>query len=124
MGSKTTERAVRELAAKLAGVTQSVACEGTALESTTFAVGKKNFLFLRVHDGACELRLKLEESKREAEKLAAKDPARFDVGKKGWAKVTFPLGDGPPFDLLRRWIEESHRSCAVGRKDPASRVAR
>jgi hypothetical protein len=44
MGAKTTQAAVEGLASKLPEVSRSVACEGTVLEATTFAVWKKNFL--------------------------------------------------------------------------------
>lgn len=85
------------IALALPDVEQGVACAGTALESRTFATGKKSFLFL----SKTQARLKLGASAPEGKKLG------FAVGANGW--VTIPLDAVPPVSVLRRWIAESHR---------------
>jgi hypothetical protein len=109
---KLTEKAIRAIAAKLPDSVESIACEGTALESVTYAVKKKNFLFLRVKDGVAEMRVKLAESAPALSKLAKKDPERFSVGAQGWTKIRFALEDPPAVADLSKWIEESHRGYA------------
>ena len=98
------ERALRPIALALPGAEEGVACAGTALESATFHVKKKTFLFV----GPATLRLKLDASRREAEALAKKEPARFQVGAMGWVTLRYGAGDAPPVALLERWIAESH----------------
>ena len=52
---------IAAIARALPDVTEGVACAGTKLESRTFAVGKKSFLFV----SASEMRLKLDASAAE-----------------------------------------------------------
>jgi predicted DNA-binding protein (MmcQ/YjbR family) len=103
---------LRSLALVLPRTEESVACKGTAVESASFKVGTKTFLFLR----AADLRLKLRESLEEANRLAADNDA-IEVGGHGWIKVT--LGESAPqlLPTLEAWIEESYRG-VVG--DPAA----
>lgn len=103
-------KAVRALALQKPDVVEGVACQGTALESATFGVGKKVFLFVRKVDGVQELRLKLTESQTEARKLASAHPEAYTIGAQGWAKVTFGTNGAVPLALLERWIEESYRA--------------
>jgi predicted DNA-binding protein (MmcQ/YjbR family) len=84
------------IALALPGAEQGIACAGTALESRTFQVKKKSFLF--VSKG--QARLKLDASASEARKLG------FAVGANGW--VTVPLDDLPPAVVIKRWIGESY----------------
>jgi len=84
------------LAAALPGVEQGIACAGTALESQTFQVRGKSFLFVSKD----QARLKLDASKTEATKLG------FKVGANGW--VMLPRNVLPGIAVLRRWIAESH----------------
>jgi hypothetical protein len=96
--------ALRKFASQFPGVEETIACRGTAVESSAFKVGKKTFLFLR----AADARLKLEQSLSEAAKLAKKEPSRYSAGAMGWIKVEL-MPEPPPLDLLRRWIDESYR---------------
>jgi hypothetical protein len=91
-----------------AGVEESIACAGTALESSTYTAMKKAFLFVAARETIYELRLKLGASKAEASRLSAKSPDRFAIGATGWAKITFPKGEPGPRAILERWIDESH----------------
>jgi hypothetical protein len=75
---------------------EGLACIGTALESRTYLVNKKAFLFV----GKKEARLKLETSIDEATRLG------FAVGSNGWVKL--PLDGLPPAPVVRRWVKESH----------------
>jgi hypothetical protein len=102
-------QAVSKIASGLPDVVQSIACEGTAIESSSWGVKKKNFLFLGLKGGCYTLRLKLAASVPEAKKLMKQDPERFNIGVGGWAKVTFGEAEKAPVELLRRWIAESHR---------------
>jgi hypothetical protein len=87
------------------GAEEGIACKGTAVESSAFKARKKTFLFL----SAAHARLKLRESLVEAAELATKEPSRYEVGSLGWIKITLGHAPDPPLDLLKRWIDESHR---------------
>jgi len=100
-----TESALRTFASTIKGVTEGVACKGTALESTTFNRGKNSFLFLKVENGRYSIRLKLEASREEASK-------HYKVGAKGWATLQFTEESAPPIETLKRWITESHKLAA------------
>jgi len=88
--------AIAKMATRHADVHAGVACAGTVLESTTYNVGKKAFLFVR----AAELRLKLGASR------AAARRAGHDVGKQGWVKIA--IADGKLPRELDAWIAESY----------------
>ena len=93
----------RSLALALPNVEEGVACVGTALESRTFVVAKKAFLFVSAKDA----RLKLDSSATEAKRLG------FAVGANGWVKIE--LASLPPVPVLKQWIAESHGLMARGR---------
>jgi len=84
------------IARALPGVEQGIACAGTALESRTYQVKGKSFLFVSKQ----QARLKLAASAPEARKLG------FAVGANGW--VTLPLDGLPAAAVLERWVGESH----------------
>ncbi len=94
------------LAAALPGTEQGIACAGTALESRTFHIRRKTFLFLSKR----QARLKLDASAPEARALG------LPVGANRW--VTLQLDALPATSVLKRWIAESHSLFA-----PASRSA-
>jgi hypothetical protein len=110
------ESALRDVALRLPGVEEGVACEGTALESRTFKVNKKAFLFVR----PASVMLKLEGSADEARRLASQD-SRYRIGAGGWVTVTPGAGKTPPVALMKRWIAESHRLFAVHGKTAAKK---
>ncbi|MSQ96453.1 MAG: MmcQ/YjbR family DNA-binding protein [Gemmataceae bacterium] len=107
MESKPAQ-ALRKIARQFPEAEEGIACQGTAIECTTFKARNKAFLFV----GVVEARLKLQESLVEAIKLAAKEPSRYQVGAHGWVKLTFGQDDSPPLELLARWIDESYRLLA------------
>jgi hypothetical protein len=102
------EKALRAAALQLPDVEEGVACEGTLLESRTFKVRKKAFLFVR----PANVMLKLAESADEARRLASTD-ARFRVGGGGWVTVIPGGGAPPPLPMMKRWIGESYRLYAA-----------
>ncbi len=84
------------IALALPDVDQGIACAGTAVESRTFLVRKKTFLFLSKK----LMRLKLERSAADAKRRG------FEVGAGGWVKLDL---DGlPPQPILKAWIAESY----------------
>ena len=102
-------RALRLLALRYPEVEEGIACQGTALECSTFKAGSKAFLFI----GAGELRFKLGDSLAEATQLSAKSPELYAAGAHGWVKVTLSKNPTLPAGLLERWIDESYRLLAT-----------
>jgi predicted DNA-binding protein (MmcQ/YjbR family) len=99
--------ALKKAASKHPGAEESIACEGTAIEATTWGVGKKVFLFAGVSKGVVSIRVRLAGSAGEAKRLAKAEPRRYAFGATGWATVKFSEAEKPPMDLLERWISES-----------------
>lgn len=97
-------QALRAAAAALPDAVLGIACAGTKLESTTFAVAKKSFLFL----GSTEARLKLGASLASAEQWAKRPDAAVRVGASGWVTVRLDAPGAPDAATLRRWVEESY----------------
>ncbi len=110
-GQSNSDRAVqamRRAALRPADVQESVACKGTAIESATFKVGGRAFLFLR----SGRVMVRLDRSQKEASRLAGKKPACYKVGSGGWTTVTFEDPKDVSIKLLERWISESYRVLA------------
>jgi len=84
------------IALALPEVEQGVACAGTALESRTYHVKKKSFLFVSKE----QARMKLDASASEARKLG------LAVGANGW--VTVSMHALPAAAVMKRWIAESY----------------
>ncbi len=108
VGMSPPMKALREAALRFPGTQEGVACAGTTLEKRTIRAKDKAFLFL----GASDAVLKLRDSYAEAERLAAKDPARYAPGGHGWVRVTVPGDGSTPRDVLERWAGESYRLLA------------
>jgi len=104
----THMHALRKVALAHPHTEEGVACEGTPVERRTVKAKKKAFVFLGMGDAMVKLR----ESLPEANALARKNPAAYRVGANGWVKATFGP-EGPPLDLLAKWIAESYR-LAIG----------
>jgi hypothetical protein len=103
-----TLTSLKKLALVHPSVEEGIACAGTSLEALTFNVRKKAFLFIAGRDDLIELRFKLDQSMKAAQKLAAKNTDGMQVGKNGWTKLTFPSKSPPAGNLLKRWIGESY----------------
>ncbi len=93
-----------EAASRLPGVSESIACAGTALESKTFVVGKKSFVFI----GTKDARLKLKHSLFEATELSSKPRSAIRVGTGGWVTIQLQAEVLPSVAVLRRWVKESY----------------
>lgn len=106
--SGATIAALRKAALRHANVKQTVACEGTAIESTSYTVNGKAFLFLRPRAAM----LKLGKSRDEAVTLATESPATYKVGNGGWTTVAEP--GKAPLTLMQKWIAESYALFANG----------
>lgn len=88
------------IALSLPEVQTGVACAGTSLESRTFTIGGKTFLFVSSKDA----RLKLDASTEDARKRG------FVVGANLW--VTLPIASLPPERVLTKWVAESYGAVA------------
>ncbi|HZN37149.1 MAG TPA: hypothetical protein VFD82_00010 [Planctomycetota bacterium] len=99
------------IARALPGVGEGVACAGTSLESRTYTVNGKAFLFVATKDA----RLKLTTSAADAR------TGGFAVGANGWVKL--PLGELPPAATVKRWIAESHAAIGGGKQARPSKPA-
>ncbi len=84
------------IARALPGVETGIACAGTSIESRTYKVGGKAFLFVSSKD----VRLKLGASAADAKKRG------FEVGASLWVKLL--RASLPPDRVLAKWIAESH----------------
>ena len=114
--SGTSSAAVlRARAAAYPDVVVGVACKGTSLESTTFNVGNKAFLFLRDVD----MRLKLQDSLPEAIQLGKTNPA-IRAGANGWVHMTL-AGSEALLPTLEDWLSESYNLAAGTATSPAKK---
>src|SRR5579863_5678704 len=95
--TRTLSTTLRSAALSHDGAEETVACKGTAVESASFRVKKKAFLFLT----DAHIRLKLYGSIAKAKKHGC------DVGKMGWVKVDL-ADNAPPVSVLKGWIRESY----------------
>ena len=77
---------------------------GTAIECATFKARKKAFLFVNENNA----RLRLVASRKEAARLAKREPQRYVVGPQGWVKIL--LAEPPELELMLAWLDESHRA--------------
>jgi hypothetical protein len=102
--------ALRRAALRHPDVEESVACKGTPIESATFKIGGRAFLFLR----SGRVMVRLDRSQEEAAGLAQKKPERYKIGSGGWATVTFEGPKDVSIRLLERWVSESYGVLASG----------
>ncbi|MHB8876444.1 MAG: MmcQ/YjbR family DNA-binding protein [Myxococcaceae bacterium] len=102
--------ALRRAAVRHKGVEVGVACEGTPVESRTFKVRGKAFLFLRPGKAL----LKLQKSQGEASELAAANPGCCKLGSGGWTTVDLGGSKAVTVKRLEGWIAESYELFAAG----------
>jgi hypothetical protein len=107
---------LRKVALALPDVEEVVACKGTTVESASFRVRGKAFLFLR----PATAMVKLDRSKDEAAKLSAREPTGCKVGSGGWATVSILPPQPASLAQWKRWIAESHALFAAP-KSPTPR---
>ena len=116
-GASKTFEALRQAALAHPAVEESLACRGTAVESASFEVGGKAFLFL----DEAKAMVKLGASREQAGELAAQGPGTCKTGAGGWTTVVLSEPAGVPLATLRAWIAESYAHFAQG---PASKPVR
>lgn len=85
------------------------ASEGSSCVNRAFRAGGKNFAFVGEKDEETNMRLKLGDSISEIAERAVTDPARWQVGKGGWAMLRFDPAEPPAQSDLERWVNESFR---------------
>jgi predicted DNA-binding protein (MmcQ/YjbR family) len=110
--NKDVLRVLRMVALGYPQTELGVACQGTALESSTVKARDKAFLFMSGIGPSYTVRLKLCQSQSEAMQLAANEPGRYKVGTHGWTTISFSDSEPPPIELMKRWIDESYRLIA------------
>ncbi|MFT5287908.1 MAG: hypothetical protein ACI8TQ_004096 [Planctomycetota bacterium] len=97
--------AICKLAASLDDVTVGSSCN-----QSSFKVGKHSLLF--IGPGAkgvgFKAMFKLDKSMSQAEKLAAKEPDRYQAGSKGWVTVRFTAEMPIPKTIWEKWVKESY----------------
>jgi hypothetical protein len=109
---------LRQTALGHADVEEGIACKGTALESATYKVRGKAFLFVRPGKAM----VKLESSLDEATKLARENPACCKVGSGGWVTIEIAHAKDLPIEVLTRWIAESYGLFVAGKKPTKGRL--
>lgn len=92
--------------------------QGTACTQSSFKANKKAFLFTGPQGGRYKAMFKLRDSLAEAQKLAAKEPDRFDTSKTGWVTARFTADKPMPKRLWAKWLDESY-AIAMGDRAPA-----
>lgn len=97
--------AIRKAAAAFPGVLQ-----GTSCSQTSYKAGKGTFLFIGpgARGQGFKALFKLDRSRGQAEKLAASQPDRFEVGATGWVTARFTAEKPLPAAIWRRWLRESY----------------
>ena len=103
-GAPKTFEALRRAALAHPAVEESLPCRGTTIESASFKVGGKAFLFL----GEAKAMVKLQASRVQADQLAAQRPGTCKTGAGGWTTVVLSEPAGVPLTTLRAWIAESY----------------
>lgn len=109
--AKDPTLAIRKVAASFPDVT-----EGTSCNQTSFKTGKRSFLFIGPGNKGVGFKamFKLERSVAQAEKLAVKEPDRFQVGK-DWITVRFTAEKPLSKSVWEKWLAESYQ-LAIGGK--------
>jgi hypothetical protein len=100
---------LRKAASSHPGVAEKVACKGTTVESASFHVRGKAFLFLR----PASAMVKLDRSRTDVERMATRFPGACKTGAGGWTTVSL---EAPKVSLavMKRWIAESHALVSRG----------
>lgn len=88
--------------------------EGTACTQTSFKACGKGFLYIGEQGGRYKAMFKLRASIPEAEKLAAKAPEDFQVGKGGYVTARFTAEKPMPKKLWTKWLDESYALSVAG----------
>ncbi len=82
--------------------------EGTACTQSAFRTGKQAFLYVGMQGGRYKAMFKLDKSRAEASRLAAREPDRFQVGSTSWVTARFSAEQPMPRTLWKKWLDESY----------------
>lgn len=74
---------------------------------SAFKVRGKIFVAVSSDEAGWGLSVKLEESHARALEKPFASPTRYGLGRHGWVTARFTPRQAAPFELLKRWIEES-----------------
>ena len=102
---------LRKQASGYPEVEESVACKGTVIQSATFKVGGKAFLFLR----PARAMLKLGASLPEVMRMAKANTSALRAGSGGWITIPLPAKKPVTAKRLTSWIRESYELFAAPR---------
>jgi hypothetical protein len=91
-------------------VTYPGVAKGTSCTQSSFKAGSGTFLFIGPgpKGQGFKAMFKLKKSMSQAEKLAAKDPGRFEVGSTGWVTTRFTAEKPLPKSVWEKWLTESY----------------
>ena len=104
-------------AIRLQAVTFPGVAKGTSCTQSAFKAGKGTFLFIGPgpKGQGFKAMFKLKAFMPQAQKLAAEDPKRFEVGSTGWVTARFTAEDPLPKRIWGKWLAESYEvTCGAG----------
>jgi hypothetical protein len=103
--SRDPTDAIRRQAVEFPGV-----AKGTSCTQSSFKAGKGTFLFIGPgpKGQGFKAMFKLKASMAQAQKLAAQNPDRFEVGKTGWVTARFTAEEPLPKKVWGKWLSESY----------------
>lgn len=94
--------------------------KGTSCNQSSFKAGRGAYLYIGpgAKGQGFKAMFKLKRSMRQAKKLAAEKPERFEVGSTGWVTTRFTAEEPLPRSIWEPWLEESYElsSSAGARK--------
>jgi len=89
---------------------------GQSCNQGSFKAGKSAFLY--IGPGAkgvgFKAMFKLDRSRSQAEKLAAKEPDRYEVGSTAWITTRFTAEKPLPKSIWEKWLKESYELAISG----------
>lgn len=96
---------------------------GTSCNQSSFKTKKGAYLFVGPGSKGIghKAMFKLLASMPQARELAAREPARFEVGKTGWVTARFSAEAPLPEKIWRAWLRESYE-LACGGASPAPKA--
>lgn len=110
VSKKDPTEPIRLKASRYSGVV-----EGTSCTQTSFKIGKQAFLYIGMQGEQYKAMFKLQKSRPEADKLAAKEPDRYQVGSTAWVTARFTADKPMPKKRWEKWLDESYElSVAAG----------
>lgn len=93
--------------------------KGTACTQSAFKTAKSAFLYIGMQGGRYKAMFKLDRSRGEAEKLAAKHPDLYETGSTSWVTARFTAEKPMPSKLWQKWLDESYQLSLETGKQPS-----